>query len=68
MILSVALSAVCAGARSFTAIAEWAADAPADVLARLGIQGRPPSDRRSAAPPPSSTQACWTIARRSRRP
>lgn len=43
-ILAVALSAVCAGARSFTAIAEWTADAPGDVLDRLGIPGRPPSE------------------------
>lgn len=44
MILSVALAAVCAGARSFTAIAEWVHDAPADALGRLGIGGRPPSE------------------------
>lgn len=44
VILSVALSAVCAGARSFTAIAEWVHDAPAEALGRLGIDGRPPSE------------------------
>lgn len=43
-ILAVALSAVCAGARSFTAIAEWVHDAPAEALGRLGIEGRPPSE------------------------
>ena len=43
-ILAVALSAVCAGSRSFTAIAEWAGDAPDDVRGRLGIEGRPPSE------------------------
>lgn len=44
VILSVALAAVCTGARSFTAIAEWAHDTPADALQRLGIDGRPPSE------------------------
>jgi predicted transposase YbfD/YdcC len=33
----VALSAVIAGARSFVAIAEWAADIPPEALARLGM-------------------------------
>ncbi|WP_254699059.1 ISAs1 family transposase [Rhodococcus sp. SGAir0479] len=44
VILSVALAAVCAGARSFTAVAEWVGDVPVDVLDRLGIEGRPPSE------------------------
>ncbi len=35
-ILGLAVCAVLAGARSFTAIAEWAADADAGTLARLG--------------------------------
>ncbi|QBJ97312.1 ISAs1 family transposase [Rhodococcus sp. ABRD24] len=43
-ILSVALAAVCAGARSFTAVAEWVHDAPVDALQRLGIEGRAPAD------------------------
>nr|WP_241011288.1 ISAs1 family transposase [Rhodococcus sp. PSBB049] len=34
---------MCAGARLFTAVAEWVHDAPTDVLDRLGIKGRPPS-------------------------
>jgi len=38
-VLAVALAAVVAGARSFTAIGEWVADADARVLARLGIGG-----------------------------
>jgi hypothetical protein len=38
-ILAVALAAVLAGARSFTAIGEWVADADAGVLARLGVAG-----------------------------
>lgn len=38
-LLAVALSAVLAGARSFTAIGEWVADADTCVLARLGLAG-----------------------------
>lgn len=53
VILSVALAAVCAGARSLTAIAEWAGDVPTEVLARLGIEGRPPSE----------STICRTLAR-----
>jgi predicted transposase YbfD/YdcC len=39
--LAVAAAAVLAGARSVTAIAEWAADAPPHVLAALGARGDP---------------------------
>ena len=39
-LLSVALAAVLAGARSLTAIGEWVADAKAGVLAKLGIAAR----------------------------
>jgi len=39
VILGLAVCAVLAGARSFTAIAEWAADADAETLARLGAAG-----------------------------
>jgi len=42
-ILAVTLAAVCAGARSFTAIAEWA-DAPAEALGRLGVAAPVPSE------------------------
>src|SRR5450759_4847512 len=38
-LLAMALAAVLAGARSFTAIGEWVADADPGVLARLGIAG-----------------------------
>jgi predicted transposase YbfD/YdcC len=44
VVLAIALAATLAGARSFVAIAEWATDAPADVLARLGAGLRPPSE------------------------
>ena|SRR5215469_14774068 len=44
VILGLAVCAVLAGARSFTAIAEWAADADAETLARLGVAGAVPSE------------------------
>ena len=37
---SLLLAAVLAGARSFTAVGEWVADAPPQVLASLGILSR----------------------------
>ena len=43
-ILALAVCAVLAGARSFTAIAEWAADADQETLARLGVTGSVPSE------------------------
>jgi len=44
-LLAVALAAVLAGARSFTAIGEWVADAEAGVLVKLGIAaGRRPCE------------------------
>ena len=43
-ILGLALCAVVAGARSFTAIAEWAADADAQTLHVLGVRGAVPSE------------------------
>ncbi|MGB7359874.1 MAG: transposase family protein, partial [Mycobacterium sp.] len=43
-VLAVALSAVLAGAQSFVAIAEWAADAAPEVLARLGVTGVAPCE------------------------
>lgn len=44
-ILLIAAAAVCAGARSFTAIGEWAADAPQHILARLAARRDPCLDR-----------------------
>jgi hypothetical protein len=44
VILGLALYAVVAGARSFTAIAEWAADADQQTLRVLGVTGRVPSE------------------------
>jgi predicted transposase YbfD/YdcC len=43
-VLAVALSAVVAGAKSFVAIAEWAADASPQALAQLGVAGAVPSE------------------------
>ena len=42
--LGLAVCAVLAGARSFTAIAEWAADAEETTLATLGVTGAVPSE------------------------
>jgi predicted transposase YbfD/YdcC len=44
VILGLAVCAVLAGARSFTAIAEWAADADEQTLAELGVSGAVPSE------------------------
>ena len=44
VILGLAMCAVLAGARSFTAIAEWAADADEQTLRVLGVTGRVPSE------------------------
>jgi len=45
-ILATALCAVLAGARSFTAMGEWAAEQSEETLKRLGSKrGRPPSER-----------------------
>ena len=48
-VLAVSAAAVLAGARSVTAIAEWAADAPGPVLAALGVR-RDPLTRRCQVP------------------
>ena len=44
VILGLAVCGVLAGARSFTAIAEWAADADRDTLRALGVTGTVPSE------------------------
>jgi predicted transposase YbfD/YdcC len=48
-VLAISAAAVLAGARSVTAIAEWAADAPWPVLAALGLR-RDPLTRRCQVP------------------
>jgi predicted transposase YbfD/YdcC len=52
-VLAVAVAAVLAGARSLVAIGEWAADAPAPVLAALGVRRDPL--RRVWRPPAEAT-------------
>ncbi|MEU8252247.1 ISAs1 family transposase [Nonomuraea sp. NPDC048916] len=52
-LLAGAAAAVLAGARSFTAIGEWIADAPAQVMAVLGVRRDPLS--RAWQPPDEST-------------
>jgi predicted transposase YbfD/YdcC len=44
VVLALAVCAVLAGAQSFTAIAEWAADTDEETLARLGVTGAVPSE------------------------
>jgi predicted transposase YbfD/YdcC len=52
-LLLAAVAAVLAGARSFTAIGEWVADAPPQVLARLGVRHDPLA--RRFEPPDEAT-------------
>jgi predicted transposase YbfD/YdcC len=52
-LLAVAVAAVLAGARSFTAIGEWATDADEPVLAALGIRRHPRTGR--VLPPDEAT-------------
>ncbi|WP_371674143.1 ISAs1 family transposase [Streptomyces sp. NBC_00289] len=52
-VLLIACSAVVTGARSFVAISEWAAEAPQDVLARLGA--RTATDLSVRVPPSGAT-------------
>jgi hypothetical protein len=60
-ILAMAAAAVLTGARSFAAIAEWAADAPQPVRAALGARREAP-DTGWCPPRPPSAGACpaWT--------
>ena len=44
VVLTVAVCAVAAGARSFVAVAEWVADVPGDIAAVLGTAQRCPSE------------------------
>lgn len=60
-LLSVAVCAVLAGAKSLAAIGEWAADAPAEVLARLGVRTDPLT--AAVCPPDESTVRKLQIGR-----
>jgi len=44
VVLTAAICAVAAGARSFVAVAEWVADLPVEVAAVIGTDGRCPSE------------------------
>jgi hypothetical protein len=44
VILTAAVCAVAAGARSFVAVAEWVADLPTDLVVVLGVDRRCPSE------------------------
>ncbi len=46
-LLAVCAAAVCAGAVTIEAVAEWAADAPGEVLALLGVRRHPLGRRRT---------------------
>ncbi|MFG2632153.1 ISAs1 family transposase [Streptomyces sp. NPDC048473] len=54
-VLALAARAVLAGARSLTAIAEWAADLPRDRLARTGARILDPEPDRACRPPSEAT-------------
>ncbi|MFE9953646.1 transposase family protein [Streptomyces sp. NPDC005531] len=66
-VLSLAACAVLAGAKSLAAIAEWAVDAPPNVLARLGGPCRwspsTPSTRRPPTRASSSRTSTPTTSR-----
>lgn len=61
-VLALAACAVLAGARSFTAIAEWAADADEQTLTEAGATRGVPSERRSGGRCNDSTVMIWTAA------
>jgi hypothetical protein len=58
-ILALAVCAVLAGARSFTAIAEWAADTAEETLARLGVTGKVPAE--STIRPGAAAAGCGCV-------
>ena len=69
MILGLALCPVVAGARSFTAIAEWALDADEQTLSMLGLTGAVPSESTSGGPCSAwtpVTSMTWPVPGRSR--
>jgi hypothetical protein len=57
-VLAVSAAAVAAGARSVTAIAEWATDAPWPILAALGVPCDPLT-RRCQVPGEATSAGCW---------
>ena len=63
-VLGVAVCAVLAGARSYTAIAEWAQDLPAAVLLRLGWAAGRRASRRSGGSCSAWMASCWSRSSR----
>jgi hypothetical protein len=64
-LLLAAVAAVLAGARSFTAIGEWAADVPPRVLAALGVRYDPLARRFQPDPaPPQATERAHEVVYR----
>jgi hypothetical protein len=66
-ILGLAVCAVLGGAGSFTAIAEWAADADQETLARLGVTGTVPSEsafRRTLQRLDTAPSMTWPVSGR----
>ena len=61
-VLGIAICAVLTGARTYVAIAEWAADLPTEVAVRLGIWRVPPSEtaiRRVLQAIDPAVMGCW---------
>lgn len=52
VVLTAAVCAVAAGARSFVAVAEWVADLPEEVAVALGVDRRCPSESTEVVPLP----------------
>jgi len=73
-VLAIAVCAVLAGARSYVGIAEWAADLPPTVRARLGVGRRAPSEStirrvlQRIDPDELDKAACDWLARQARPP
>lgn len=60
-ILAVAAAAVLSGARNFTAIGEWAQEAPQQVLAALGVRRHPRTGLHTAPSEPTLRRALQTV-------
>jgi len=61
-ILAVAACAVVTGAKSFVAIAEWAASVPPVLLTQVGVGGDPPSESTIRRTCNNSTPTAWTAS------
>jgi hypothetical protein len=61
-LLAVGIAAVTAGAKSFAAIGQWAADAGPDVLAGLGADRGPAEESTFRRRSPWSVPTGWTMS------